>query len=342
MPAIPKVVRKQKGLAIAIETRSLTKRFGELTAVNKVNMEIEQGELFGLLGPNGAGKTTLISMLCTMLQPTEGSAKVLGLDISENPDEVRKAIGIVFQDPSLDEQLTGRENLDFHGRMYGMKSSHRKERIADVLKLIELEDRADSFVKTYSGGMRRRLEIARGLMHYPKVLFLDEPTLGLDPQTRRRIWEYIKKLRAEKDITIILTTHYMDEADFLCSRIGIMDNGEIIAVGKPGELKGIVEGDVISLDTSEPAKLLDVLTKRKLVESGMAADDTLNLKVRGGEELIPKVVEAARESNITVNSVALHKPTLEDVFIHYTGKKIRDEKGSSIDRARAIVRSLRR
>lgn len=324
----------------AIVTDGLTKKFGELTAVDSASIEIEEGELFGLLGPNGAGKTTLISMLCTMLRPTKGRAQVSGHDIIQDPDGVRSSIGIVFQDPSLDEQLTGRENLDFHGRMYGIKD-RRKERIGEVLRLVELSDRADSLVKTYSGGMRRRLEIARGLMHHPEVLFLDEPTLGLDPQTRLHIWEYIKELK-DKGVTIILTTHYMDEADYLCDRIAIIDYGRIIALDTTENLKGLVAGDVITVESSDTEKLLEVLKDEEWTGEAKVLEGVLKLNVRHGEAQIPKIVETANKNGITVDSVGLRKPTLEDIFIHLTGRSIRAEKGGPGERVRAIMRSRRR
>ncbi len=319
----------------AIVTEGLTKKFGDLTAVDDASIEINEGELFGLLGPNGAGKTTLISMLCTMLKPTGGRGEVSGHDIVSDPDGVRNSIGIVFQDPSLDEQLTGRENLDFHGRMYRIKHN-RKERIEDVLNLVELSDRADGLVKTYSGGMRRRLELARGLMHHPEVLFLDEPTLGLDPQTRLHIWEYIKELK-QKGVTIIITTHYMDEADYLCDRIAIIDHGRIIALDTPERLKGLVAGDVITIESSDPEKLAEVLEgEAKILGS------VLQLNVRNGETQIPKIIEIANKNGITVDSVGLRKPTLEDIFIHITGRSIRVEKGGPGERMRAIMRSRKR
>ena len=215
---------------LAIETKNLTKEFNGLKAVNNVSFGVEEGEIFGLLGPNGAGKTTTIKMLATLLNPTKGEAKVCGFDILKQRDEVRNSIGIVFQEPALDNRLTGYENLDFHARLYGLDSETRKKRIKEVLNLVELEDKANVIVRNYSGGMQRRLEIARGLMHYPKVLFLDEPTLGLDPQTRHRIWDYILQLNQKEKITIILTTHYMEEADILCQRVGIIDFGKIVAL----------------------------------------------------------------------------------------------------------------
>ncbi len=220
----------------SIITKNLTKRFNSLKAVDSVSLEIEEGELFGLLGPNGAGKTTFISMLATMRRPSSGSAQLCGYDVVKSQDDVRKCIGIVFQDPSLDDELYGTENLDMHARLYHMKSGERKKRTKEVLRLMGLTSKARMQVKTYSGGMKRRLEIARGLMHKPRVLFLDEPTLGLDPQTRRNIWNFIKKLKKE-GVTIILTTHYMEEADYLCDRVAIIDHGKIIALDTPKRLK---------------------------------------------------------------------------------------------------------
>ncbi|MEK6977587.1 MAG: ATP-binding cassette domain-containing protein [Candidatus Hydrothermarchaeota archaeon] len=323
----------------AITTEGLTKRFGELAAVDDVSIRIEEGELFGLLGPNGAGKTTFLNMLCTMLRPTAGKARVWGHDVAREPDAVRRAIGVVFQDPSLDIQLTGRENLDFHGRLYGLGAEKRRERIDAVLELVELEDRADDLVKTYSGGMRRRLELARGLMHFPKILFLDEPTLGLDPQTRRRIWEYILKLNREEGITMILTTHYMEEADSLCHRVAIIDKGRIIALDAPRKLKEKVGEDVITVMASEPERFVGLLKAESWAEEVHLADGVISLGVRGGEGLIPRVIDLARRSGIEVCSVGLHKPTLEDVFIGYTGKGIREEKGNARDRIRSIMRA---
>ncbi len=221
-----------------IETNQLTRLFNGLTAVDKLDVTVDSGEIFGLLGPNGAGKTTTINMLCTILKPTSGSAKVNGFDIAKEAMQVRKSIGIVFQDPSIDDRLTGRENLYMHANLYGVPTSEHRDRINRILKLVELEDRADDLMRTYSGGMRRRLELGRGLIHYPKVLFLDEPTVGLDPQTRDHIWTYIKELKQTHDITIVLTTHYMDEADKLSDRIGIIDHGKLIALDNPTQAKG--------------------------------------------------------------------------------------------------------
>jgi len=311
----------------AIVTDGLTRKFNGLTAVDHVNLQIKKGELFGLLGPNGAGKTTFIHMLCTILPPTEGTAKVAGFDIHRNPDSVRAAIGIVFQDPSLDNRLTGRENLDFHGRVYGMSKIQREKRIGEILKLVELEKRANTLVQTYSSGMRRRLEIARGLMHHPKIMFLDEPTLGLDPQTRRKIWEYIQMLNKQEGTTILLTTHYMDEAEYLCDRVGIIDYGKIIALDEPEKLKDQLEGDIVSLEVPQPKKYAEVFRGSKYVKEVKVVGDYLHLTVTGAEKTIPKLMDIVARRGGKVRSVGLRSPTLEDVFIRYTGRGIREEEG---------------
>jgi len=321
----------------AIEARNLTKKFGDLTAVNRVNLEIENGEIFGLLGPNGVGKTTLIHMLATILPPTKGVAEVAGADIHKDPDSVRKAIGIVFQEPSLDNRLTGRENLDFHGRMYSMTKEQRDERIKKVLEIVGLRDRANVLVQNYSGGMKRRLEMARGLMHRPKILFLDEPTLGLDPQTRRIIWEHIRALNEVEKVTIILTTHYIEEADYLCNRVAIIDYGKMVALDTPNALKDRLKGDVVSIKISNPEKYLGIFRKSKLVKGVKIVDGTLHLRVSSGERAIPRLIDLANKHDGQVHTVSLSRPTLEDVFIHYTGRAIREEAPSDQSRMRRIA-----
>jgi len=318
----------------AIDIIGLSKHFDDLKAVDRISFSINKGEIFGLLGPNGAGKTTTIKMLATVLRPTNGNAKVWGYDIQESPDDVRRAIGIVFQDPAIDDYLTGEENLDFHARMYGMKKEIRKKRIKTVLKLVNLLDKADILVKEYSGGMKRRLEIARGLMHYPKVLFLDEPTLGLDAQTRRAIWEYIKKLNNEEKITIILTTHYMEEADYLCDRVAIIDKGKILTIDTPDNLKETIGGDIISLKVSNPKKLEKIYRKQTFVKNIKMHDGFINLYVENAEKKIPRIIEMANKTGVEVESANIHKPTLEDVFLHYTGRKIREEGADARERFR--------
>ncbi|MCX8153708.1 MAG: ATP-binding cassette domain-containing protein [Candidatus Bathyarchaeota archaeon] len=306
-----------------IETFKLTRMFNRLTAVNQLDISVESGEIFGLLGPNGAGKTTTISMLCTILKPTSGTAKVNGFDIVKEAMQVRKSIGIVFQDPSIDDRMTGRENLFMHANLYGVPSSEQKSRIDRVLKLVELEDRADDIMRTYSGGMRRRLELARGLIHYPKVLFLDEPTLGLDPQTRDHIWMYIRELKEAHDITIVLTTHYMDEADKLCDRIAIMDYGKIIALDTPSKLKETLEGDVVNIRANNPETLLSLVTEKMGLQNARINNGTIEITVKNGKSMLPRIVEAATQNNIFIESISLREPNLEDVFLHYTGRTIR-------------------
>jgi ABC-2 type transport system ATP-binding protein len=306
-----------------IKTERLRKVFGDFTAVDDISFEVYKGEVFGILGPNGAGKTTLIKMLSTLLHPTSGRAFVAGFNISERPGDVRKNIGMVFQEPTLDIELTARENLDFHARLYGMDRRKREERIKEVLEIVDLGEKADELVKKFSGGMQRRLEIARGLMHSPKVLFLDEPTLGLDAQTRRKIWEYINQLKEKRETTIILTTHYIEEAESLCDRVAIIDHGRIIAIDTPGKLKGRVGEDTISLvadNLERLAKLLEPLDGIRVVK----VTENLLISVSDGERIIPEIFSIAQENNIKISSINLKKSTLEDVFILMTGRKIRD------------------
>ena len=323
----------------SITISSLTKKFGDFTAVDKISLSIPEGEIFGFLGPNGAGKTTTIKMLSTLLKPTSGKAKVCGFDVSSEKDAVRKLIGIVFQDQALDDELTGEENLDFHARMYGMDAKSRKDRISYVLDLVDLKNKAKIFVKSYSGGMRRRLEIARGLMHFPKVLFLDEPTLGLDPQTRRKIWDYIEKLNKKEKMTILLTTHYMEEADSLCKRVGIIDKGKIIIVDTPAKLKSAVGEDVIRLESDSPKKLSELLKKRFPGSKLKVYDSSVELGVRSGETKIPEVIKAAESKGVKIKSINLSKPNLEDVFIGYTGKSMREEEASKSDNFRLVAKA---
>ncbi len=302
-----------------IETENLTKQYGSLIAVDNLNLKIKEGELFGLLGPNGAGKSTTILTLTTILKPTSGRATVGGFDIMRQPSQVRKSIGIVFQDPSSDDTLTGYENLKLHGMLYGMPASLREERIREVLKLVDLTDRKDELVKRYSGGMRRRLEIARGLMHHPKVLFLDEPTLGLDPQSRENIWAYIENLSREEHISLILTTHYMEEVDRLCDRLAIIDEGVIVALGTPADLKRIIGGELIIMKSSSPD--IEALKTLDYVKHIERKDGVLSLTVVNANEHLPEILQKTGR----VDSVEIHSPTLNDVFLHYTGREIREE-----------------
>jgi len=312
----------------SIITENITKNFNGLTAVDSLNISVETGEIFGLLGPNGAGKTTLISMLCTILKPSSGTASVNGYDITKQPDNVRKSIGIVFQDPSLDDRLTGKENLDMHARLYGVKKNVREKRIEEILNLVELKDRANDLVRTYSGGMKRRLEIGRGLIHYPKILFLDEPTLGLDPQTREHIWEYIKQLAKTEKITIVLTTHYMEEADLLCDRVAIIDHGKIIDLDTPENLKSRLGGDSIVLEVA------DVEKAKKIFVGSKEFDGKIIISVKDAESKIARILYDARKNGIEVLGASIRKPSLNDVFLHLTGREIREEVVDSKDRMR--------
>ncbi len=333
-------MREEKALeqpvpADAIFVENLTKTFDELRAVDAVSFSVPSGQLFGLLGPNGAGKTTTINMLATLLKPTSGRALVAGFDVSRHRDDVRRNIGIVFQEPALDGKLTGRENLEFHAMMYGQDAGLRRRRIEEVLALVELTDKAKVLVEKYSGGMKRRLEIARGLVHRPRVMFLDEPTLGLDAQTRRHIWDYIKKLNRETGVTIILTTHYMEEADYLCHRIAIMDQGRFVAQDSPSNLKDVLGGDVVSLEFENGAEeMLAAAGKLAWVKKAKRHDGCLSLTMERGEKRIPGLIALASAKGITVSSVHLHKPSLEDVFLHFTGRTIREQEASASDRHR--------
>lgn len=308
----------------AIETFDLTKKFGNFTAVDSINIQVDEGEIFGLLGPNGAGKSTTISMLCTILRPTSGTANINGYDIVKQPGNVRKSIGIVFQDPSIDDRLTGRENMELHADLYGVPRDVMHSRIDEVLKLVELEDRASHFVNTYSGGMRRRLEIARSLIHYPKVLFLDEPTIGLDPQSRDHIWNYIRDLKERENITIILTTHYMEEADELCDRIAIIDKSKIIALDTPHNLKEQLENEMITIETKNNDLFVSKLAETKLAEDITEIEGKLNLSVKNAHTALPRIVELAVSSGVYIDSIEIREPDLDDVFMYYTGREIRE------------------
>ena len=313
----------------AIELEHLSKRFGDLVAVNDLTLEVGDGEFFGLLGPNGAGKTTTLMMLTTLLQPTSGAARVNGFDLVREAGNVRRSIGIVFQDPSSDDTLTGYENLKLHGMLYGMPRVLREQRIEEVLALVDLTDRKDGIVKHYSGGMRRRLELARGLMHRPKVLFLDEPTLGLDPQSREHIWTYVERLVREERITVVLTTHYMEEADRLCSRIAIMDQGKIVALDSPQGLKRVLGGDLVTLGIREPA--LDAVRALGFVDRIERRDGVVQITVRGARERLPQIMHAIG----AVETVEVRPASLDDVFMHYTGHEIREssEEGGWAERS---------
>jgi len=328
----------------AIEVTGLTRSFDDILAVDRVSFSVEKGELFGLLGPNGAGKTTMINMLSTLLKPTSGTGLVAGFDILLNKNDVRESIGIVFQELALDVKLTGKENLEFHSMMYNMPKTLRRERIKEVLKLVELTFKADLLVETYSGGMKRRLEIARGLIHRPHVLFLDEPTLGLDAQTRRHIWDYIKKLNRENKVTIILTTHYMEEADFLCDRVAIIDHGKIVACDSPSRLKDTLGGDVVTVEIkNDPTALLAHLKGLEWIKTLNQHEECLSMTMDKGERRIPELIQAAQKHQVDVACVHLHRPSLEDVFLNFTGRTMRDEEASQSERNRTMMRAhLRR
>ena len=327
-------------MSVSIHVQNLTRRFNDLVAVDNISFDIFQGEIFGLLGPNGAGKTTTLSMLSTMLRPSSGSATVNGIDVEHDQDGVRKSIGIVFQDQSLDEELTAWENMDFHGRLYRIPKETRDQRITELLRLVELEGRKDDIVKTFSGGMRRRLEIARGLLHHPSVLFLDEPTLGLDPQTRNHLWQYIATLAREKGITIVITTHYMEEADRLCNRVAIIDHGRIIAMDTPANLKDSIGGDVVAIDSPEPGNVASALSG-----SGIGKVErygtTVTVSLENAEQHISEIVVLLTNNNVPIESISIHKPTLEDVFLSFTGKTIRDQDADNKETMRRYQKMMR-
>jgi ABC-2 type transport system ATP-binding protein len=315
-----------------IEARGLVKKYGDLVAVAGIDLEVRAGEIFGFLGPNGAGKSTTISMLCTLLTPTAGVARVAGIDVMHDPAAVRQRIGLVFQDPSLDDQLTGRENLEFHAFVYSVPAQDRRRRIDEMLDLMQLTERASSQVKTYSGGMKRRLEIARGMLHHPQILFLDEPTLGLDPQTRKSIWTYLNELRRTKGVTIFMTTHYMDEAEY-CDRIGIIDQGKIVALGTPDELKAMVGGDVVTITSTKPEEAASEI-KEVLGVTPARENGTLRMEVPDGKAFVPRLV---RELMAPVDTVTMRRPSLDDVFLKLTGRAIRDEEVSVKDQNRQMA-----
>lgn len=302
-----------------INIKSLAKRYGNLVAVDNLTLDIEENEIFGLLGSNGAGKTTTIHMLATLLKPTSGTATVNGYDIVRQPAKVRESIGIVFQAPSSDDMLTGHENLYVHSLLYSVPRDIRKKRIDEVLELVGLLDRKNDRVKTYSGGMRRRLEIARGLLHKPRVMFLDEPTLGLDPASRETMWKYVRRLVEEEKVTIILTTHYMEEADLLCDRIGVIDKGKIVALDTPARLKAALGGDVIKIKTR--TKGADAIASRlDFVQKAEFVDGLLVLSVRDAKRSLPILLQ-----NIEAEQAEFSSPTLNDVFIHLTGRNIKEQ-----------------
>jgi ABC-2 type transport system ATP-binding protein len=305
--------------APAIEVRNLVKRFGEHTAVDGIDLDVSAGETFGFLGPNGAGKSTTINILCTLMKATAGQARVAGFDVATERDSVRQRIGLVFQDPTLDQDLTAEQNLRFHAQLYGIPKAVAAERMTAVLELVDLSERARSSVKTFSGGMRRRLEIARGLLHAPQVLFLDEPTIGLDPQTRASVWDYLTQLRSETGLTIFLTTHYLDEAEH-CDRIAIIDHGRIVALDTPDALKAQVGHDRVQLDTDDDPATIARLAERWRIDAAVH-EDAVTFSVPGGEQFVP---ELFAELGVAIRSVSVSRPSLDDVFMAHTGRTIRD------------------
>ena len=312
----------------SIETNSLTKSFGSVTAVDDVSFSVKTGEIFGFLGPNGAGKSTTMMILTTLLKPTSGQALISGFDVVTNAKQVRQNIGYVQQETTVDEYLTGRENLVLQAKLNHIQKSDIAKRIDEVLELIELSDKQNQPVVTYSGGMRKRLDIAGGLLHRPKVLFLDEPTVGLDIQTRRKIWEYIKKIHDEFEITIFLTTHYMEEADQLCDRIGIIDDGKIQVIDSPENMKNAMGNEVILIELEPNVNSDSFLSDLKKIEFVTRINmngSKITLFASNGTEVIPKIFHISSELNIKIISISLTRPTLDDVFISYTGHEIKDD-----------------
>ena len=320
----------------AIEVTDLVKSYGDIEAVRGVSFAVARGEVFGFLGPNGAGKSTTINMLCTLARPTSGAARVGGYDITTQRDDVRRHIGLVFQDQTLDGHLTAAQNLRMHAELYGIDPGVVGERMRQMLEMVDLWDRRDQQVQTFSGGMRRRLEIARGLLHSPRVLFLDEPTVGLDPQTRSSIWRYIRALQETEGTTIFMTTHYMDEAEF-CDRIAIMDRGEIVVLDTPQALKASVGADRVVLGTADNDAALTALRERFGVDASIA-EGAVTFHVEAGEAFVPRLFA---ELGVAITSVSVSRPTLDDVFMRHTGTTIRDaETASATDGNRATLRTL--
>ena len=325
----------------AIKAINLTKVFGKLVAVDHINFEVREGEIFGFLGPNGAGKSTTIKMLTTVLKPTEGTAIVNGYDIIKDPARVRSSIGVVPQEFTADEDLTGWENIMMMAGLYGIRKDVARERARELLDMVELTQAMNRKVETYSGGMRRRLEIAMSLISRPKILFLDEPTLGLDAQTRSAIWNYIMKLKREYGMTIFVTTHYLEEADLYADRIAIIDHGKILAIGSPKELKESIGGDVVMLTTTSDEEAMKLLQNLDGVLDVKKVDGMLRIKVKHGEEMAPQILERLIKNGVKVSRMSITEPTMDEVYMEYTGRKMRDEESDSRE-AFAMRRTLRR
>ena len=321
----------------AVVVRRLEKRYGDVEAVAGIDFDVVAGETFGFLGPNGAGKSTTIGILCTLVRPTGGGATVAGHDVSTERDEVRRNIGLVFQDTTLDGYLTAEQNLRLHAELYGVQRAVVAGRMRQVLDMVGLWERRDSLVRTFSGGMKRRLEIARGLLHSPRVLFLDEPTVGLDPQTRSSIWGYIRELKAREDITIFLTTHYMDEAEY-CDRIAIMDRGRIIVLDTPEALKASVGRDRVQIATDDDEAAIAALRETFGLEATVA-EGLVTIAVEDGGGFVPRLFA---ELGVPIRSVSVSRPSLDDVFMSYTGTTIRDAEATANDRNRQFARMMAR
>lgn len=318
-----------------IRVQNLTKTFNTLRAVNDISFSVKSGEFFAFLGPNGAGKTTTMKILATLLRPTSGTATVNGYDVVREANNVRRSIGMVFQDPSLDDRLTAEENMHLHGVLYGMERREMRRRMDLLLDMVGLSDRRKELVRTYSGGMKRRLEIARGLLHQPRVLFLDEPTVGLDPQTRNHIWEYISQVRKAMGSTIFLTTHYMEEAE-ACDRVGIIDHGRLIALDTPNALKKAVSSDVLTIKTANPETAAAQIREELNLQPDVRGE-LITLSVPDGETLLPRLAASLP----SIKSISLSKPTLENVFLNLTGRAIREEQGGALESIRIRRRSRR-
>lgn len=313
----------------SIEINSLSKKFGNITAVDNISLQVNEDEIFGFLGPNGAGKSTTMMILTTLLKPTSGNANVAGFDVVSHAKQVRQNIGYVQQELSVDEYLTGRENLILQARLNHIPKNLVNKRIDDILNLIELTEKQDEAVITYSGGMRKRLDIAGGLLHHPKVLFLDEPTVGLDIQTRRKIWEYIRKIHEEFDMSIFLSTHYMEEADNLCDRIGIIDYGKIQVIDSPETMKNALGNEVITLtinnNEEKKSSLISKIKEIEYVKDISTNQNDITVFSSKGTEVIPLIFQLSSSLSIKINSISLTQPTLDDVFISYTGRELRDD-----------------
>jgi ABC-2 type transport system ATP-binding protein len=309
-----------------VEVRNLSKTFGKLKAVDNVSFEVKKGEIFGFLGPNGAGKSTTINMLTTLLKPSSGSAKVCGYDVCKNANEVRRNVGVVPQEYTADEDMTGRDNIILCADLYGLPRNISLPHAEELLELVELTDAANRKVSTYSGGMRRRLELASGLINYPKLLFLDEPTLGLDVQTRTAVWNYIRMMKQEYHMTLFLTTHYLEEADALCDRIAIIDHGHIVRIGTPAELKASIGGDVIVIGVVEKTPdISSAVAQIKLVKDVKKNDGVYRIKAERGEEATPEIIDLIRSRGLHVTKIELTKPTLDEAYLEYTGRSMREE-----------------